>query len=285
MTTSQQERAEAPAGNTPRTFCAIAAVDNREILEGCLKRSPDIQSGQIPLIEIEGASNMAEAYNSGLEQTDADICLFVHQDVYLPRGWLDKARKVLGDLDVSHPDWLVAGPDGKTPDNRHVSRIWDVTLNREVGGPGFGPTAVGAFDELLLILRREDGFRFDPDLPHFHMYGTDLVQTALEMGRGAYAVELPVVHNNRPIVSLGGGYLKAYRYARRKWRSKLPIYTTICAVTYNPFPLWRARFRRRHVKERGPALQADSREVAIKAGYEEPAPDTAELSSDARKKA
>ena len=249
-------------------FCVISAVDNLEVLDGCLNRSPDIADGSLPLVVVTGARSMPCAYNSGLAQTQAKICLLAHQDVYFPKGWLDRAVDVLNALTQSHPDWMVAGPYGVSPAGLHVGRVWDVTMKCELGGPGFAPTQVGSFDELLMILRRPDGFRFDEELPHFHLYGTDLVQTAISMGRTAWAVELPVVHKNRPIVSLGGGYLLAYRFARRKWRARLPIYTSVCALTYNPFPLWRARWRRRHVSARPATLGADSVEIARLAGYE-----------------
>lgn len=249
-------------------FCVIAAVDNLNVLDGCLRRSPDIATGRLPLITVSGAKSMAQAYNDGLMQTNASICLLAHQDVYLPKGWLDLAISKLENLCQEHPDWMVAGPYGIQNDGQHVGRVWDVTMNQELGKPGFEPTPVGSFDELLLILRRPDGFLFDANLPHFHLYGTDIVQTASDIGGTAWAVELPVVHNNRPIVSLAGGYLQAYRYARRKWRDRLPIYTSICALTYNPLPLWRARWRRRHVKARPDHLGADSVAIAKLAGYE-----------------
>lgn len=253
---------------SPSDFCVIAAIDNPDVLSKCLAMSPDIQLRRMPLITITGASSMADAYNQGLGQTDARICLLAHQDVYLPAGWLDKAVATLNELTARHPNWMVAGPYGIRADGQHVGRVWDVTMKQELGGPVFEPTAVGSFDELLLILRRRGDFWFDPNLPHFHLYGTDLVQTALSMGYSAWAVELPVVHNNRPIGSLRGGYLQAYKYARRKWRRQLPIYTSICALTYNPFPLWRSQWRRRNDAPRDQAFTMDSVEIAKMAGYE-----------------
>lgn len=249
-------------------LCVISAVDNDKILDACLMRSPDIVEGRLAVRIVRGAKSMSAAYNEGLSSTSSPICVFVHQDVYLPKGWLEKALKILNWLEINEPDWMVIGPYGVSLQGRHVGRVWDVTMGRELGEPGFAPTPVGSFDELLMIMRRVDGFQFDPLLPHFHLYGTDLVQTAISMGRTAWAVELPVVHNNRPIVSLGGGYLKAYRYARRKWRSRLPIFTSICTLTANPFPLWRARWRRRHVKARPTELGADAVAIAVAAGYE-----------------
>ena len=249
-------------------FCAIAAVNDDGILADCLARSPDIVSGRLPLKTVRGVSSMAHAYNQGLDMAPGKIAILVHQDVYLPAGWLDHAVAILNALTLDHPDWMVAGPYGVRDTGEHIGRVWDVNLRTELGATGFPATPVGSLDELLLILRREPEFRFDPALPHFHLYGTDLVQSARAMGRGAFAVELPVVHNNRPWDSLGGGYRLAYRYVRHKWRDRLPIHTTICPISRNPLPLWRAQWGRRHVTSRGEGVLADSVDVARAADYE-----------------
>lgn len=211
---------------------------------------------------------MSQAYNGAIDRCDAPIILFAHQDVYLPAGWLDRAIEALSKLTSSHPDWAIAGPYGVMADGRHVGRVWDATIGRELGGAEFAPAPVGSLDELLLILRRTSGVRFDPQLPDFHLYGTDIVQTALQQGRGAYAVELPVVHNNRPVATLRGGYARAYADARRKWWAQLPIWTSICALSRWPFALWRAQWRRRRISQRPDALLADAQELARRAGYE-----------------
>lgn len=253
---------------THKDFCVIAAVDNEAVLDACLRRSPDIANGTVQLTTIIGAKSMPDAYNEGLDRTEAAICLLAHQDVYLPKGWIDRAIQQLDALTLEHPDWMVAGPYGLRSDGLRVGRVWDVTLNTELGIVGFPPTQVVSFDELLMILRREPSFSFDANLPHFHLYGTDLPQMAISMGRTAWAVELPVVHNNRPISSLAGGYSKAYRYACRKWRARLPIPTSVCVLSSNPLALLRARWRRRSVKARTDLLSADSVQVARMAGYE-----------------
>lgn len=252
----------------PEDFCLVAAVNDDDILSKCLARSPDVACGRLRLAAIHGATAMSHAYNDALDRNHVPIILFAHQDVYLPAGWLDRAIEMLSRLTAAHPDWAVAGPYGVTADGRHVGRVWDATMGRELGAAGFAPAAVGSLDELLLILRRESGVRFDGELPDFHLYGTDIVQMALRQGRGAYAVELPVVHNNRPVATLRGGYARAYAHARRKWREQLPIWTSICALSRWPFALWRAQWRRRHISQRPDALLADAQELARRAGYE-----------------
>lgn len=247
----------------------VAAVNNDAVLEACLARSPDVASGRLRLTSIRGANNMAQAYNCGMEQNADRVTFFAHQDVYLPEGWLDRALDVLDALDNEHPDWMVAGPYGVRANGRHVGRVWDVGLGRELGSAGFEPAPVVSLDELLLILKRSPDFGFDPALPHFHLYGTDVVQTCLASGGTAWALELPLVHNSLPVDSLGGGYAKAYGYVRRKWRNHLPIPTTVCPVSSNPLPLALARWRVRKAPPRqGKQLLADAVEVARAAGYE-----------------
>lgn len=252
----------------PSDFCIIAAVNDDEVLDACLAASPDVVSGALSITAMRGASCMAGAYNAGLDHTEAPICLFAHQDVYLPEGWLDRAVKALNALETRHPEWMVAGPYGVERNGSHVGRVWDVNMRRELGTTGFGPTAVESLDELLLILKRMPDFRFDEELPNFHFYGTDLVQTAWSRDNSAWAIELPVVHNNRPWDSLGGGYVDGYNFVKRKWRHRLPFFTTICEVSHNPIPLWRVRWRRRKVNARPDKLLAHAPDVARQAGYE-----------------
>ena len=252
----------------PQDFRIIAAVNDDTVLEACLARSPDISSGAVPLSVRRCAKSMAGAYNGAIDETSEAICVFAHQDVYLPKSWLGHAAATLNDLEQRDPNWAVAGCYGVRSDGGHVGRVWDVNMGRELGDAGFKPAAIGSLDELLLIVRRDSGLRFDPALPDFHLYGTDIVQEALTRGMGAYAVELPVVHNNRPYASLRGGYEEAYRYAREKWSDRLPIPTTICKLSRNPLALWRAHWRRRNTSERPQGLLADAQEVARAAGYE-----------------
>lgn len=187
-------------------------------------------------------------------------------------GWLALALARLEELARRHPRWMIAGPYGVRADGAHVGQVFDAGLGRELGRAGFGLAPVVSLDELLLILRLDggqgDGFRLDPVLPHFHLYGTDMVQTCLLRGHEAFAVELPLVHNSRRVASLAGGYTLAYRHARDKWREKLPIPTTVCTLSASPWPLWRAKWRLRKVPARSGDLAHDAVELARRAGYE-----------------
>jgi hypothetical protein len=211
---------------------------------------------------------MPTAYNEAKASIARPYYIFAHQDVYLPAGWIDRTIDLVGELTRDHPDWGAMGVYGVRKNGDHVGRVWDVNLRRELGGSGFGPQQVESFDELIFLVRGDVAFRFDEGLPDFHLYGTDLVQDLASRGKTSWAVENPVVHNNRPIASYEGGFTAAYRYARRKWRARLPIYTTICRISFNPYYLWRARWAVRKVKRRPDNLTADAREISLRAGYE-----------------
>lgn len=245
-----------------------SAVNSRPILEACLLRSPDVAAGRLSVEVLEGYASASIAYSDAIAKSTKSICLFTHQDVYLPRGWLDTFLRHVNALSERDPNWAVVGVYGICANGDHVGRLWDVTMGRELGEPGFSATPVQSLDEVVIAVRKAPGLDFDRDLPGFHLYGTDIVQAARSLDRTSFVIEAPIVHNNRPISSLKGDYERSYRYARRKWRGRLPIATSICQLSYNPLSLWQAQYRRRRAGERPPGLLADARDVATNAGYE-----------------
>jgi hypothetical protein len=111
-----------------------------------------------------------------------------------------------------------------------VGHVWSTGLNKLLGQQFTQPIAVHSIDELLIVVRRSSNIRFDERLPGFHLYGTDIVQTALSANKGAYTVCAPVIHNSRPILYLPPDYLAAYEYLRRKWSARLPIQNCISPI-------------------------------------------------------
>jgi len=146
------------------------------------------------------------------------------------------------------------------------------------------PQKVESFDELVLVVRQDAGLQFDDNLPGYHLYGTDIAQTALAAGRTAYAFDGPVIHNSMPIRRLDRSYRRAYDYMRGKWAGKLPILTSVMPLTPWGWPLkkhWmktmlKARFRSCRLGVRHPAPQELARELGFEGVTDEsrPAPAT-----------
>jgi hypothetical protein len=229
-------------------FQLFSAANNPEILTRNLRASPDVANGLLPLSVLWNCAGASSAYVEAALQTDADYLVFLHQDVYLPSGWLDRLEYAIRQLDAVDQNWAVAGLSGRMRDGTFVAHIWDSGLGFLNGGPFGTPARAASLDELLLVVRRASGVMFDARLPGFHLYGTDIVLTAEASGYTAYVIDAPVIHNARPISKrgLGPDYVEAYRYTARKWRSHLPWPTVIVELTASPLPLLVRRIRNRY---------------------------------------
>ena len=179
------------------SWCCVAAVNRPEILAENLAVSPCLAKHPNSLAVFLDQPSASIAYNRGLDSTQADVVVFAHQDVYLPSGWDQVLLRSLAQLDEIDPNWAVAGLVGLTLDNSILGHVWSTGLAREIGSSSQLPSPTTCIDELLIILKRNSGIRFDPELPSFHLYGTDIVRTALGAGYGAYIINAPVIHNSR----------------------------------------------------------------------------------------
>lgn len=248
-----------------------AAVNDRQILADCLERSPDIAEGRLGLRIFEGYRTAGLAYNAAIDACDAPYVLLVHQDVYLPAGTLQRLTLILAELDTLDTDWVVAGVVGRDLHRVVMGETWSSGLGKMVGKPLATPVQATALDEMLLLYRKASGIRFDEDLPSFHLFGTDIVQSALATKQSSWIVHLPVVHNSRPVRGLAGGYRDAYRYMQRKWRHQLPLWTLVLPITRGPLRLivrdLKMRFRNRGRIDR-PTSKLDPCEIARALGFE-----------------
>jgi hypothetical protein len=211
-----------------------------------LQASPDIAEGRVELSVIWGARGASVAYRDAIESAHADILVFAHQDVYFPEGWFSQLMLTCRRLRSVDPCWAVAGLCGMTSEGEFVGHLWDAGLGTLCGGPLDGPRKVTSLDEVVLIVRRASGIAFDPALPSFHLYGTDIVLEAQRAGMKSYAIDLPVIHNSKAGVRLDGAYIAAYRFMIHKWRPLLPLPTVIVQLTRNPWPLLLRRLRLRY---------------------------------------
>lgn len=208
----------------------VAAVNSDDVLFANLARSPILGEAGTYFQVQRGYSSAAAAYNSALETARNDVVVFVHQDVYLPKPWSAQMASVLEHLEKFDVNWAVLGVYGITEKGEHVGYVWSSGLNQLLGTRFVHPILVDSVDELLIVVKRSSGIRFDEELSGFHLFGTDIVQTARAAGRSAYVVCAPVVHNSRPVIYLSKDYLSAYEFMRRKWKGRLPIQNCIAPI-------------------------------------------------------
>jgi glycosyltransferase involved in cell wall biosynthesis len=207
----------------------IAAVNDASVFSENLQQSPDVASYVI--YPIEGYSSAGMAYNAALDSSTEDILIFLHQDIYLPPGWMNQVLSQIKSLNRSDPNWAVLGVVGVDLEGRVVGRVYSSGLRRIVGRKLERPVQVQTLDEIVLILRRDTNVRFDPDLPGFHLYGSDLCQTALADGYSCYVIDAFCVHNSNGIRMLPVCFWEAYRYLAQKWAGRCPISTPCTKVS------------------------------------------------------
>jgi len=218
-------------------FEIVTASHSEAILDANLRRSPLLAT--LPLHVERNAPSASIAYNRGLDATTAPYVVFAHHDVYLPKGWDALLLTRIAELEAHDPDWALFGSFGVGLDGAHIGPVWSSSLGQIVGRVPLAPVQVQSFDELLIVMRRDSGLRWDGALPGWHMYGTDIVAIARAMGRTAYAGALPCIHNDGFHGSLGTDYTECYRYMQRKWRSQLPLRTPITKISRSGLHLWR----------------------------------------------
>lgn len=248
-----------------------AASNSQAILDANLRLSPVLASGAARLQVEFGAPSAAVAYNRALDATMEPVVVFAHQDVYLPQGWDSLLRARIAEVAAQDPDWALLGAFGVGLDASHIGPVWSSSLGLIVGRVPMLPAPVQSFDEMLIVLRRASGLRFDEALPGWHLYGTDIVQTARAAGQGAYAGALPCIHNDRYHDALGPDFTECYRFMQRKWRGTLPLRTPITKISRHGLHLLRDNWHNRKSAgfRRGMALETDTdpRDFARRCGW------------------
>lgn len=224
-------------------FALACASHSEAILQANLARSPCLAT--VPLHVERGAPSAAAAYNRALDATGAEVVVFAHHDVFLPQGWDRLLATRLAEVEAQDPDWALYGSFGVGLDAAHVGPVWSSSLGQIVGRVPLAPVEVQSYDELLIVLRRSSGLRFDETLGGWHFYGTDIVAQARARGLRAWAGALPCIHNDRFHEALGADFTAAYRAMQRKWRQRLPLRSPITKISRSGLHLlrdtWKAR--------------------------------------------
>lgn len=261
-------------------WSVVTAVNNDHVLESCLLSSPALRSATQVILQ-RGYASAAAAYNTAIDKATTDLLVFVHQDVYLPEGWINALERTLGILTATDPNWGVLGVWGVPNSGGRTGYLYWTGLPRTPGrafdggvestdpegqekpSPRFrnrpfeGVVEVTSLDEAVLIFRKSSELRFDERLPGYHLYGTDICLESKRRERKCYAISAFCIHNTDIGNMLPLQFWKCYWFLRCKWKTSLPIITPCTEITYWCWPVirWhmaRARnlLRRSHAPSR-----------------------------------
>lgn len=208
----------------------VAAVNDDHVLQTSLLRSPDVTDSTDVVLK-RGFSAAAVAYNEALDECRGDIVVFVHQDVYLPPGWIEELERQIERVEQVDANWAVLGVCGVNLSGDLVGHIYSTGLRGIYGQSFETPVPASSVDEVVIVLRRASGLRFDESLPGFHLYGTDICLQAIRGGMPCFIISALCVHNSNGISKLPQAFWPAYWALRRKWKAYLPVVTT-CTTIY-----------------------------------------------------
>ncbi|MDI1232187.1 MAG: glycosyltransferase [Methylobacter sp.] len=219
------------------------AVNNMETLRKNLYLSPGLLGDHKHQMLIkENYPSASLAYNSAIDEAEHEIIIFIHQDIYLPETWFSDISRCLSYLEERQINWGVLGcfGSGKAA-GAGLGRVYTTGLGLH-GRKINKPEPVETLDEIILIIRKSSGLKFDPCLPHFHLYGTDLCMSAKDKGMTNFAFQGLCVHNTNQLLSLPKEFYDCYPYVKRKWAKFLPIYTSCLTISYFDKELYMKRF-------------------------------------------
>jgi hypothetical protein len=188
--------------------------------------------------------------------------VFVHQDVFLPGTWERELVASLEALERTDPEWGVAGVFGVSADGRRHGCVYSHGLG-VIGTRPRGPVAVRTLDEIVLIVRKSSGLRFDDALPHFHLYGTDICLRAADSGRACYVIPAFCIHNTDQILDLPREFLCCYRHVKDRWRRCLPIQSPCIRISRFDGDVHRRRLKRFYGLVTGKARKPVLREPEV----------------------
>jgi hypothetical protein len=110
-----------------------------------------------------------------------------------------------------------------------------------IGAAFLTPAPVQTLDEIVLIIRRSSGLRFDERLSHFHFYGADICLSAAERGMRSYVIPAFCIHNTQMNFILPQEFYRSYAEFKKIWTKCLPIQTTCIKITRFNLPLYNRR--------------------------------------------
>jgi hypothetical protein len=216
-------------------------------LNDCLIRSVDTHRPTAPKTELIVVQNSQKqfstagaALNHGVSLAQNEVCVFVHQDVYLHSlVRLEEAAAAL----VTDTEIGLLGAQGITSNGDLRHRVRDRVVLTGRASDGFAE--VDSLDEFLFMARRDQLLQAplseDPNLA-WHAYAVEYGARMRHLGKRVMAGRIPLTHNS--LTTNLDRLTEAHTYVGLLYPEQLPINTT-CGVI-DGAPAKQPKFLARH---------------------------------------
>lgn len=208
----------------------VIATHNRDILKNNTEQSQIYKEGNYRFVIVEGYDKCTKAYNS-VKDISTPYIAYLHHDVVMFDDFETQLIYSVNMLNAS--DWGVAGMAGVTKEGGFIGSC--LSYGAPWGSfrllPSDNPYPVNVLDELFL-LKKNDGYLFDENIPYNHMYGSDLCLHYRNQNQGTYVIPAFVNHNashNRN-PNEGNELIISANYIRDKYPQYIPFNTTCLTV-------------------------------------------------------
>jgi len=219
----------ADAGADDLVVSFVVCVNDDAQLEANLLRSPDIaETDRHEVLEFRDCATAADGLNAGIERARGDLVVLVHQDVYLPKGWVRRLVAQWRRAQRAGTTVGLAGVFGVADRRVPFDAIGHVVHRERLLAHGTLPADVDGLDELLMVVPRGTGLRADPALG-WHLYGTDLALQAHQADQRVVVLDA-LCHHNSLTGRVPVGYRGSERVLAQKWRATLPIHTNLSSI-------------------------------------------------------
>jgi hypothetical protein len=141
--------------------------------------------------------------------------------------------RALAFIEESDPDWGVIGCYGHDMYGDGFGLMYCAGNEKLLGRLSAHPIPIQTLDEVVLIIKKSSGLRFDDFMPNYHLYGADICMTVASRGKKCYAISAFCLHNTNKLPFLPKNYFECYNYVKNKWSRFLPIDTTCIRIERN----------------------------------------------------
>ena len=174
-------------------FSIVCAVSKPEVAANQLLASPELapygcsDESYVPAVHLVlGVDSAASAFNPvAAIHAQTPWLIWIHQDVYLPAGWLKGFAHGLERALDRWPKLAVAGVYGFSDT---ISAGTVIDRGSLLRGDCELPKLVRSLDEMLFAVRLDAGLELDPNLK-WDFYATDLVLRCNQLGWDAAVVD------------------------------------------------------------------------------------------------
>lgn len=219
--------------NINRAFSIVVLVNDENIYKSNILSSPLFNNDNShDIIPKYFCCSASIAFNEGVDSAKNDLVVLAHQDVIFPENWDEYLYDAIAKIELTDKDWGVLGCCGVKDNGEGVGFLYCNGNGKVLGKPFKTPIEIQTLDEVVLVIKKTSGIRFDNNLPFFHMYGTDICLTARSYGKKSYAISAFILHNSMSYNEFPKEFYICYNYIYSKWKYLLPIYTS-CVIISN----------------------------------------------------